>query len=270
MTSGAVIFAFNSETTDYLSMARWSAWRIKKYLGLPTTVITDVQDVDPKGFDRILFVDQDDVQNDRWFPDTKKVTPWYNRDRCSAYDLSPYDRSILLDADYVVNSDVLSCVVDSSRDFLCHARAFDVARGIELDNLNRFGRHAMPMLWATVIIFSKSKFSKHIFDCMKMVRDHWQHYRNIYGITQSIFRNDYALTIAAGIVSGHTGKIDTIPWALPTIMPEVEISVNTNDPRIFDYRYQDSKLRAKRGSITSQDFHAMNKHQLGDIVARVD
>jgi hypothetical protein len=268
MTVGSVIFAFNSETTDYLAMARWSARRIKRYLGLPTTVITDIHDVDSECFDQIIVIDRDDIQNDRWFADTGKVNLWYNRDRCSAYDLSPYDRTVLLDADYVVNSDVLGCVVDSGRDFLCHDLAFDLARSIKLNDLNRFGRYATPMLWATVMIFSKSKFSKHIFDCMKMVRDHWQHYRNIYGITQSTFRNDYALTIAANIASGHTGKIDTIPWALPTVMPEVEITAS-DDPVRFDYRYLDTQSRAKRGSIRSQDFHAMNKRQLGDIIARV-
>jgi hypothetical protein len=266
MTSGAVIFAFNSETTDYLSMAQWSARRIKEFLGLPTTVITDTE-INSTDFDQVVVTSKTYQQHDRWFADTGRVSSWHNHDRCMAYDLSPYDRTLLIDADYVVNSDILDCVINCESDFLCHNQAFDLARGKILKDHSSFGRYQMPMLWATVMIFSKTRFSEYIFGCMEMVRDHWQHYRDIYGITQSMFRNDYALTIAAGIVSGHTAKIPTIPWALPTVMPEVEITASKN-LEVFEYQYRDTQERWKRGHMIGQDFHAMGKRQLGEIIAQ--
>jgi hypothetical protein len=264
MTSGAVIFAFNSETTDYISMARWNAKRIKRFLRLPTTIITDTE-IDGEDFDQVLLLSKTNRDHNRWFADIGRVSSWYNHDRCMAYVLSPYDRTLLIDADYVINSNVLDCVINCSADFLCHDQAFDVSRGRILEELACFGRIQMPMLWATVMIFSKTQFSGYIFDCMKMVRDNWQHYRDIYGIAQSMFRNDYALTIAAGIISGHTGKINSIPWALPTVMPDVEVKVSKSSER-FDYHYQDSQGRWKRATMIGQDFHAMGKRQLGEMI----
>jgi hypothetical protein len=41
MNSGVLLFAFNNEQVDYVSQARFLAKRIKKYLNLPTTLVTD-------------------------------------------------------------------------------------------------------------------------------------------------------------------------------------------------------------------------------------
>lgn len=52
MTTGALIFAFNNEATDYVSMAAWSAKRIRHYLKIPVAVVTDKPtDLD---FDRVI------------------------------------------------------------------------------------------------------------------------------------------------------------------------------------------------------------------------
>ena len=44
MTTGALIFAFNNEQTDYVAMASWSAQRIRRHLNIPVAVVTDDQD----------------------------------------------------------------------------------------------------------------------------------------------------------------------------------------------------------------------------------
>ena len=43
MIQGVLIFAFNNEQTDYLSMAEWSAGNIKRHLGLPVSVVTNTE-----------------------------------------------------------------------------------------------------------------------------------------------------------------------------------------------------------------------------------
>jgi hypothetical protein len=47
MTTGALIFAFNNEQTDYVAMAGWSAERIRRHLKIPTAIITDADPTDP-------------------------------------------------------------------------------------------------------------------------------------------------------------------------------------------------------------------------------
>ena len=41
MSSGVLLFAFNNEQVDYVSQAQYLAKRIRKYLDLPTTLVTD-------------------------------------------------------------------------------------------------------------------------------------------------------------------------------------------------------------------------------------
>jgi len=41
MTTGALIFAFDNESTDYVTMAGWSARNIRRWLNIPTAVVTD-------------------------------------------------------------------------------------------------------------------------------------------------------------------------------------------------------------------------------------
>ena len=47
MTAGALIFAFNNEQIDYVSMAKWSAKNIERHLGIPTRIITN-DDIEAK------------------------------------------------------------------------------------------------------------------------------------------------------------------------------------------------------------------------------
>ena len=41
MTTGAVIFAQNNSSLDYTKLAGFAAKRVKEYLGIPVSVITD-------------------------------------------------------------------------------------------------------------------------------------------------------------------------------------------------------------------------------------
>jgi hypothetical protein len=100
---------------------------------------------------------------------------------------------------------------------------------------------------------------------MQMIRDNWEHYRALYGIDRKTYRNDFALSIAIGIVSGHTGHVDTIPWPLFTAMPEHKITTTGQD--IYSIEYTSSDLKHKTVSWYGMDFHAMGKKHLENIIA---
>ena len=59
---------------------------------------------------------------------------------------------------------------------------------------------------------------------MNMIKSNWRHYKDLYHITGTNYRNDYALSIALGLVSGHTLKVDSIPWPMPSVLPNTELS----------------------------------------------
>ena len=115
------------------------------------------------------------------------------------------------------------------------------------------------------MLFKKSNSAQYIFDCMNMVKHNWQHYRDLYSIHRSNYRNDFALSIALEIVNGHTLCIDSIPWALATVLPEVELTKHDMDVYILKYLNHDNQLRYQLHA--NSDFHAMGKKHLGDIVA---
>jgi hypothetical protein len=265
MTTGALIFAFNNEQTDYLAMAEWSAGNIRRHLNIPVAVVTDCVDHERnRAFDRVINV-APETGGTRWFEDYAATVSWHNAGRVDAYSLTPWDRTLVLDADYVVASSDLRCLLDYDTDFMCHRTAVNVATGYPLAGLNVFGRHNMPMWWATVMMFRRSNTAQYIFDCMQMVRDNWEHYRALYGIDKSTYRNDFALSIALGIVSGHTGTVTEIPWPLLSAMPDTVLTQQDTDHYAVSYRDADNRPRFT--SWCNTDFHAMGKRHLENIIA---
>lgn len=266
MTTGALIFAFNNEQTDYLEMAAWSAQNIHRHLGIPVAVVTDVKDTGRnRSFDQIIEA-RPATGGTRYFEDYKETVSWHNAGRTDAYVLTPWERTLVLDADYVVSSGQLRHIIDADSDFLCHRFAFDLAQGERLNELNQFGQHGLPMWWATVMMFRKSTTAQFIFDSMNMIKSNWQHYRDLYGIQKSTYRNDFALSIALGIVSGHTGKVDEIPWDLNSVLPNAMVSRFNSDPDSYLLTYADQEKKPKQISFAGLDFHAMGKKHLGDII----
>jgi hypothetical protein len=248
MTVGALIFARNNEQIDYVAMAKWSAKNIARHLGIPTHIVTE---------------DSELSNNSRHFTDVGTVT-WHNMNRMDAYRLTPWDRTLVLDADYVVASNQLACVLESDQDFLAHRWAYDITGCNNFEGLNYFGNNKMPMWWATVMMFRKSRHVELIFDSMQMIRDNWTHYRNLYKNTNATYRNDHALSIALGIVNGHTLNHAGIPWALASLTPEHQLTQLDQDRYRVDFINTENK---SRWITLTQDFHAMGKQQLGAIVA---
>jgi len=122
----------------------------------------------------------------------------------------------------------------------------------------------MPMWWATVMMFRKSNHARLIFESMQMIRDNWTHYRNLYKNTTATYRNDHALSIALGIVNGHTLTHAGIPWKLASLTPEHKLTQLDQDSYRVDFINTENK---PRWIELRQDFHAMGKQQLGEIVA---
>lgn len=266
MTRGVVLFAFNSPTFNYYNMAEFTAKRVNYFLNLPVTLITDQKSIPEQStykFDNIIFVDSD--SNNKLFGNV-----WINKGRYRAYELSPYDETLLLDVDYVVNSNLLLKTFDLMDDFICHESVNYLMNvyGVK-ENLSEY---SFPSLWATAVAFKKTKRVKQIFDCLKMVQENYQHYSDIHKFDSETFRNDYGLTLAWRIVNGHTYvKSDIIPWNLMHIGLKTAIYKNSKDfydteyTVIFD-RWKQGKLKKEYIVVKDCDFHVINKELLGDIL----
>jgi hypothetical protein len=113
---GVLLFAFNNDIVNYYEMAVATAKRANHFLGLPVTLVTDSESLPVKQsyqFDNIVMAPADKSNKRDW-------GLWYNKGRYRAYQFSPYDETILLDTDYMVNSDKLLTTFDLPTDFCCH------------------------------------------------------------------------------------------------------------------------------------------------------
>ena len=263
MTTGALIFAFNNESTDYLAMAEWSARRIRRFLDIPVAVVTD--HATDRAFDRVIVTTADSGGTRHW-EDYGTTTTWYNGNRAAAYELSPWDRTLLLDADYVVNGRELATLLDCRQQFLAHNHACDITGQTDFGSLNVFGRHRLPLWWATVIMFQRGAVSQYVFDMMAMIRANWDHYRDLYGIDRATYRNDFALSIALMLVNGCTDRVDHIPWTLCSITPQAQLTYEPQQD-VFGVAWQDQRNIPKYTPLNGLDFHAMGKSHLERIIA---
>ena len=157
-SKGVVLFAFNTDNVNYVQIADLSSRLISKKLNLPVTLITDHSANPQFNYDKIIRVNSKEG-NFRLDKD-RSIIKWKNFDRCSAFYHSPYDETLLIDTDYLVLDDSLLKLFDQPFDYrLMHK--MQTPDGISDEEM---GPSSLPLVWATVVLFRKTKQSKLFFD----------------------------------------------------------------------------------------------------------
>jgi len=266
MSKGVILFAFNSPAFNYYDMAVATAKRINHFLNLPVSIITDITSI-PKNIDYVfdnIILATADTSNKR----DKKA--WINKGRYRAFELSPYDETLLIDTDYLVNSTKLLKTFELPTDFCCHADTHYLMHNTpQVEMLNPYG---LNTLWATVIKFNKTKRAEQIFNSMEMVQRNYEHYANLHGFIPSPYRNDYAITLATRIANGNTLPVeDLIPWNLVHIDSTIKVYKNSDDAFNTEYtvmydNWQRGKIRKEYIITKDMDFHVMNKENFMELV----
>lgn len=185
---GLVAFAFNTDTTDYVSIATRTLKLASKTLGIPYTLITDLDNT---------------YSNSRYDMDTKQFVQWRNAGRYHAYELSPYDETIVIDIDYLVFDKRILQVFNTSWDY-CLMRN---PQALTQEFPRTMGSNSLPYVWATVFAFRKTAQAEQYFNLIKRIQENYNYYRDLFNIEQRNYRNDYAFSIADIILNGYA--IDT-------------------------------------------------------------
>jgi len=266
MTKGVLLFAFNSPKYNYYKMALYTARRVNHFLGLPVTLVTDEEsypDDESYAWDKVVKVIPDKDNFRDW-------GQWINKGRYMAYDLSPYDETILLDVDYVVNSDKLLSTFDTYEDFACHHKTMFLMHPDAAQEV--LSAYSYETLWATVVTFKKTTRAEQIFRALEMVQKNYDHYANIHSFIGGVYRNDYALTLALRIVNGHgVNNHDRILWDLVHIGKNTQVYANTDSEFNTEYtvmfdNWQRGKVRKEYITIKDMDFHIMTKDFFMEII----
>lgn len=262
MSKGVLLFAFNNGKVDYYKMAIATAKRANQFLNLPVSVVTDSStDLTQYDyhFDHIIIQNADKSN-------TKEREIWINKGRFAAYDISPYDETLLLDTDYLINSDTLLKPFDLYDDFMCHKNTSYLM--IPEREQEEISQYSFNTLWATVMYFKKTERTKQIFECIRMVQENYSHYASLYNFVGGMYRNDYALTIALWIVNGHTeNPQDYIPWNL-VHLDKMVTAYKDSDTMYTLVREVNTrgKTKTEYSIIKDTDFHLLSKENFMELV----
>ena len=212
MTKGILLFCFDTDDLAYHKILERCVHLAKKNLKLEITVVTDFntyRKCKPLGFINYKFIEPE-------LGNKKNGQEWKNIDRHMAYDLSPYDTTLVIDIDYFLFSDNLKSFLDTKYDFLISKDAHDLSNRNSFD-MRRFSM--IDMVWATVLVFRKTKKTKMIFEMVKYVKEYYTYFLDLYRIKDRRFRNDYAFAIALEQLNGFI-TYDTMPLKLHTLPPD--------------------------------------------------
>lgn len=248
---GIVLFAFNTDTVNYVELADRCATLATKFLNLPITLITDHKATPGFSYDKILRIEYTG-SNQRTDVVTKKQVQWKNFHRHSVYDYSPYDNTIMIDTDYLIFDQSLLNLLDLDYDYLLMSNSNDFKQTMPA----RMGNLGLPYVWATVVLFRKSKRSKLFFNLVGRIQRNWGYYRSLFNVDGSQFRNDYAFAMANIILNGYSlDKKNLIPWSMLTISDEVTAIDNKNNKLIV-------RTPTKAYMIPKHNIHVMHKQYL--------
>jgi hypothetical protein len=274
MTQGILIYAHNSRSVDYALMSVISGGLAKKYLNVPVSLITDkftliwmkesgIYDTADKIFEHIIIDDKPQTNNSRKLYDgvDNTVVPFLNFNRSSAWDLTPYDRTLLIDSDFLIFSNKLSEYWNVDSDLMIGESINDV-----YDN-NRVGYHdryisdvGIKLYWATTVMFTKNEKTQIFFDLVTHIKNNYQYYADTYRFDSKQFRNDIAFSVAKHILQGfEQNDSEDLPPVLTLLDRDVLYSVDNNLTVLVSPKLDSNFCAA---TISGIDIHVMNKQSI--------
>lgn len=275
MTRGILIYAHNSRDVDYAKLAIISASLAKKNLNLPVSLVTDQSTMNwlsesnniklaESIFDKIILTDKPEAGNQRVLFDGKeqKTVPFNNGNRSSAYDLTPYDQTLLIDSDFLILSNRLNAYWDINDKVKIAISANDIL------NTNRLGYQdkyisdtGIHMFWATTVMFEKNYESKVFFDLVSYIKKNYRHFADLYMFDPRQFRNDIAFSIAKHLTDGfETNTTEALPSLLTAIDKDILYSVDNSKLTFLISSINGNDFVAT--SINGVDIHVMNKQSI--------
>lgn len=235
---GIVAFAYNVDTIDYVSIATNTLELASQQLGLPYTLITD-QEL------------QNDFHTNRYDIDTGQFIKWRNVGRHHAYELSPYDETLVIDVDYLILDNNLNKIFDIDWDYLLARNSIALTAAWP----EKMGENSLPYVWATVFAFRKTPRAQMFFDLVGRIQRNYAYYCALFNVQERNFRNDYAFAMADIILNGYTVDKKSIPGSILAIDQSIT-SMNLINGKVI------VKDKNKSYVLPQTNLHVMSKAYL--------
>ena len=275
MKKGILIYAHNNRAVDYALMSVIAGGLAKKNLNVPVSLVTDQFTVDwmkesqiydraNSIFEHIIIVEKPNTNNSRRLYDgvDNNVIPFVNSNRCSAWDVTPYDRTLLIDSDFLIFSNRLAEYWDVDSDILIGESNNDIY------NTQRLGYNdiyisevGIKLRWATTVMFTKNENTKMFFDLVNEIRKNYQYFADTYRFDSKQYRNDIAFSLARHILDGfEESNLGLLPPVLTLLDRDILYSVESNKLTVLVSPKLDSNFCV--ASMSNVDIHIMNKQSI--------
>ena len=271
MNKGVLIIAHNSRSVDYARTAVIAGGLAKKHLGVPVSLVTDNSTIDWMKesniyadailvFENIIETDRPKIDNYRILHDREvsNNVPFINSTRSSAYDLTPYDRTLLIDSDFLIMSSQLNAFWDAKESVLI-ANAMNDVKGDRIGILDNWvSETGVHLYWATTVMFSKNEEGKTFFQLVEFIKENYKYFSDVYRFNEYPYRNDISFSIAMHILNGFEKNTVTLPSIL-TVQGQDSLESIKNSALKVLIRHNSTEYIS---SIANTDVHIMNKQSL--------
>lgn len=275
MTRGILIYAHNNRTVDYALLAVISGSLAQHYLQVPVSLVTDQStqtwmqqshtwSTAEHLFDHVILVDRPVTDNTRLLRDgaANQTVPFVNTNRSDAYALSPYDRTLLIDSDFLILSDTLNQYWDVDADVMLGAAINDIDEPARLGYLDlHVSDTGVKLYWATTVMFSKTLTAKIFFDKVHHIKQNYTQYADVFRFDPRQFRNDIAFSVAKHILDGHQ-QVNSA--CLPAVLSAMDRdTLHSVDGSCLTFLLDTGLNHACcLAAVRGLDIHVMNKHSL--------
>jgi len=275
MNKGVLVFAFNNESINYVKQAHFLAQRVTDILGLPTTLVTDLDITKKysnyaKDFDKIIYCGAQSLSKKRYNDGTlyKRYLQFKNIGRENSYDLSPYDETIVLDTDFIIANDCFLQCFSQNKDLLLYKDAYHIGINKDLSEFDKISDTGVDFVWATAIFFRKTNENQVFFDLVKHIKENYWHYRNVFQFKSPVYRNNFAFSIANHIINGyqHGNFAGSMPGK-KFFASDKDLLIDIKDKK-FKFLVEKTDRLGEYNAVTIQDsnIHVMNKFSLERVI----
>jgi hypothetical protein len=283
MSKGFLIFAHNNEEVDYGKLALTCSLMLKSKLKHnDVCLVTDQGTIDwlrksmgeemvNYAFQHIEVLSYDVVKaknamrNFRDSASTTKSLTWLNSTRSSAYELSPFDETIMIDSDVLVQDNMFDLVWGNDEDILINREVLTLEYKKPHANEIRLDGMGIPMYWATQVYFRKGERAKLLFELVEHIKQRYEYYQYVYEFPGKLFRNDYAFSIAIHMLNGFLENNEVKPFPSPVILSSFDcdelIEVAKGSLKFLVNNVEDN-WQYGLNTVKGITVHAMNKYSI--------
>jgi hypothetical protein len=272
VSKGFVVFAQNTEATDYIKQAYALALSIKNTQSNVTNISVITNDIVPEQYCNVF----DQIIPIPW-GDLSKNPLWKIENRWKVYHASPYDETIVLDTEMLFLEDISNwwdyCSTSDLK-FCSKIKNFKgeiVTR--DLHHRKAFINNGLSNPYVALMYFKKSDLAHDFYKVLEFVCKNWEYCYKKYAPNnfQNWLSIDLASAIAIDIMGTEEQVIDpTLPFEFVHMKPAIQniIPVPINWQDILSINYQQNKL-----FIANQKqrylFHYVKKDFLTDNIIKI-